>query len=447
MISYRRMKRLLALLAALAPVAAFAADGIVVKADGNTVYLDLGAGAAAVGTPFEVLKPGEELKHPVTGASLGPVFEKTGSGKIVTVEDKYSIGTLESGAAQTGWKARLGAAPAPVAPPAPVATLPAAPGGEILRVPIVKSPFFELEALDIAVGDVDGDGTPDAVLATAERVEARAMSGAWPVLCAFDDKSTGSRILSIEARDADGDGRAEVFASLHGRVTSSIETLVLDCRDGVLKLRETLPFLVRSYGDETGARRLAAQSLEPDSNFPTSLVHRLSTAGGKYSFDKPAFKNKRLEWLYGFAFAPAVGEPMLLNYNHAQRLVVRFKKGTWTTPTAYGYGSGNLQWHGTEFHFHPRLLTQVDGKDLKAVYTLRNIPRVVSLASAFGLYGSAELHRLAFNGLSLEPSWKADLAGTAAGLDAVPAYGGAPKRIATAVVGANGLTAVWLFDE
>lgn len=444
MISYRPMKTLL-FLAAFAASPAVAADGIVVKADGTSVYMDLGAGAASIGAPFEVLKPGEELKHPVSGASLGLLYEKAGAGKVVTVEEKYSVGTLESGTAQPGWKARLGAAPAVLPRAAPSG--PATPAADAQRAPAVKSPFFPMEAVDVAVGDVDGDGQPDAVLATLERVEARAMSGAWALLCAFDDKTTGSRILSVEAADVDGDGRAEVFLSVHNRLASAVETHVLDCREGALKLRETLPWLVRSFAEESGARRLGAQSLEPNASFPASSVHRLAFANGKYSLEKPPFKNKRLEWVYGFGFAPAVGGPTLLFYNQAKRLVLRFAKGSWTTPVAYGYGSGHLQWHGTEFHFHPRLLTRVDAQDLKAVYTLRNIPKLVSLSAAFGLYGGSELHRLAFNGLSLEPVWRADLAGSAAGLDEVPAGPGRPRRLAVAMVGANGLTAVWLFDE
>ncbi|TPW17342.1 MAG: hypothetical protein FD126_3673, partial [Elusimicrobia bacterium] len=256
------MKTLL-FLAAFAAAPAFAADGIVVKADGASVYMDLGAGVAAVGAPFEVLKPGEELKHPVSGASLGLLYEKAGAGKVVTVEEKYSVGTLESGIAQPGWKARLGAAPAAVlsAPSGP-----ATPAADSQRAPALKSPFFPMEAIDVAVGDVDGDGQPDAVLVTLEKVEARSMSGAWPVLCAFDDKTTGSRILSAEAADLDGDGRAEVFLSVHSRLASAVETHVLDCKDGALKLRETLPWLVRSFADESGARRLAAQSLEPNAS-------------------------------------------------------------------------------------------------------------------------------------------------------------------------------------
>ncbi|MBI5595114.1 MAG: VCBS repeat-containing protein [Elusimicrobia bacterium] len=440
------MRKFLFLLAvaALCPAARAATDGVVVKVDGASVFLDLGAGSAVQGAAFEVLRAGPELKHPVTGESLGPVWERQGKGTVSQVEEKYSIGSLSEGKAETGWKARLlGAAAAPMAP-APA--VPAA-ADSSARTPLLKSPFFDFEAVDIAVGDVDGDGLPEAVLADAEHVTARRMDGAWPELCAYVEKATGARILSIEARDLDGDGRAEVFATVHNRLAGAVETHVLDCKDGRLVVRTTLPWLVRSYGTEQGTRALAGQSLEPDAKFPTSRVHRLVYAAGAYALEKPSFPHKRLDWLYGFAFAPAQGEPILLHYNRAQKLTLRFKKGTWNSPEALGYGPTRLSWHGADFHMHPRLFTRLEGGELKSVCSVRNIPRLLGLASAFGIYSGADLQCFAFNGMSLDPAWKADLSGMAAGLDEVPASGAQAGRLAVAVVGANGRTAVWVFPQ
>lgn len=425
-----------------------AADGVVVKVDGGSVYLDLGAGSASVGAGFEVLRPGSELKHPVTGESLGPVWERQGKGTVSQVEEKYSVGTLTEGRAEAGWKARLvGAAPAASEPAAAPAPAPQAAPEKALAVPSVKSPFFDFEALDLAVADADGDGSPDAVLADADHVSVRRMDGAWPEVCGYDEKATGARILSLEATDLDGDGKAEVFATVHNRVVGAVETRVLDCKDGRLAERTTLPWLVRSYGTAEGTRALAGQSLEPDSKFPTSRVHRLVYRDGAYALEKPSFKHKRLAWLYGFAFAPAHDEPMLLHYNRAQKITLRFGKGTWNTPEAFGFGPAKLEWHGSEFHMHPRLFTRVAGGELKAVCSVRNIPRLLGLAAAFGAYSGADLQCLAFNGMSLDPSWKAELSGMAAGLDEIPARNGLPDRLAVAVVGANGRTAVWVFPR
>lgn len=420
-----------------------ATDGTVVRVDGPSVYLDLGAGAAAPGRRFEVLKAGPELKHPVSGESLGPVWEKQGAGAITAVEEKYSVGALAEGHAEVGWKARLLDTSTPSVPPSAVPAV----AVENPTLALFKSPAFPMEALDLAIGDVDGDGTPDAVLIDDNKVEARRMSGDWDLLCSYEEKTTGTRLLSTEARDLDGDGRAEVFVSVHNRLAHAVETHVLDCKGGKFTNRETLPWLVRSYGAADGSRALAAQALEPDSNFPASDVHRLAFGSGKYFLEKPALKHKRLEWLYGFAFAPAEGEPILLHYNQAQRLTLRYAKGSWTSPESFGYGPTKLQWHGTEFHFHPRLFTGLEKGELKSVYSVRNVPKLLGMAASFGLYSGAELHRLAFNGMSLEPAWKATLSGSAAGLDLVPASAGAPRRLAVAVVGANARTAVWVFAE
>ena len=438
------MRKSLALSLALSlplPVLA-GSEGVVVKVDGASVYLDLGAGTVSSGAGFEVLRAGPELKHPVTGESLGPVWERRGKGTISQVEEKYSIGSLSEGGAQTGWKVRLLGAAAPEPLPAPA-------GGpeKAVRAPSLKSPFFDFEALDLAVGDADGDGAPDAVLADAEHVSVRKMDGAWPELCAYAEKATGARILSVEARDLDGDGKAEVFATVHNRLAGAVETHVLDCRAGALVVRTTLPWLVRSYGTEEGGRALAGQSLEPDAKFPASRVHRVVYAGGAYALQKPSFRHKRLEWLYGFAFAPAQDEPMLIHYNRAQKMTLRFKKGTWNTPEAFGYGPAKLEWHGSEFSMHPRLFTRVEDGALKSICSVRNIPRLLGLAAAFGLYSGADLQCLSFNGMSLDPAWKAELSGMAAGLDELPPQGGLPPRLAVAVVGANGRTAVWVFPQ
>jgi curli biogenesis system outer membrane secretion channel CsgG len=66
-------------------------EGSVVKADGGSVYLNLGEDAAAVGDVFEVFKLGEELIDPDTGISLGGQKTRIGSLKVVSVSEKFSI--------------------------------------------------------------------------------------------------------------------------------------------------------------------------------------------------------------------------------------------------------------------------------------------------------------------------------------------------------------------
>src|SRR5688500_17640179 len=93
------------------------ARGFVVRADSATVWLDLTAADGAVpGRAFEVYSEGAELKHPVSGESLGRVRESVAEGRIAEISERFSTGKLTSrkGELKPGQRARL----ADAAPPA-----------------------------------------------------------------------------------------------------------------------------------------------------------------------------------------------------------------------------------------------------------------------------------------------------------------------------------------
>lgn len=67
------------------------ATGSVVKAEGEQVWLNLGAGSVAVGDRLNVVSKGEELIDPETGISLGSSDTVLGMVEVAQVEEKYSI--------------------------------------------------------------------------------------------------------------------------------------------------------------------------------------------------------------------------------------------------------------------------------------------------------------------------------------------------------------------
>src|SRR5687767_10594448 len=145
-------------------------SGYVVRVDASSVYLDIAAGSgAAVGRRFEVYAEGEELKHPVSGKSLGRVEKTIASGRIVEVRDAYSVGRLDAAATvAAGQRARLvGAEPAPAAP----AAQPRDPAAS--KQPRWKSPVFDLVAVAMAVGELDGSAGLDLALADSKNVHVR----------------------------------------------------------------------------------------------------------------------------------------------------------------------------------------------------------------------------------------------------------------------------------
>ncbi|MFH1725232.1 MAG: VCBS repeat-containing protein [Elusimicrobiota bacterium] len=441
--------------AAAAKAAETTLKGYVVKVEGAKVYIDLGlSSGAARGQRFEVYREGEELRHPVTGDSLGPVIETVVSGSLLEVRETYSVGRIENapGEAAPGLRARIDLLDAPPSEvPAAADAAPERPGKSGLRSSDARSPFVAMEAVDIAVGDVDADGEPEIMLADQRSVRVFSFWGSentWKPLGTFEENTTGVRLVSLEAADLDQDGRAEIFATAHNKLFQNVESFVLDWADGSLKKRTTLPWMVRSYQTAGPERALAVQRLEADRSFPTSRVYGLEYVDGKYRRSKRSLKHKRLEWVYGFGLAPREDGALLLSYNHVNRIRIRFPKGSWTSPETYGQTAERLEWQGKTLHFHPGLYVESGGPEgLSGVYTLRNVARFFGLASSFGMFSRSELHHLRWNGLSLEPDWKAELGGYASGLAEVPGAPGHPESLLVSVVGADGRTSVWRFRK
>ncbi len=91
--------------------------GEVVKVSGAKVYLNLGAGAVAVGDTLTLNAMGEDLVDPKTGLSLGAEEEEIGQIKIYKVKDRFSIAkSIDADLSEisTGDKAVLDKAAAPL---------------------------------------------------------------------------------------------------------------------------------------------------------------------------------------------------------------------------------------------------------------------------------------------------------------------------------------------
>lgn len=72
-------------------IGAKSAEGSVVKADANQIFLNLGSDSVAVGDTLEIREKGEELIDPETGISLGGSETTLGNVEVVQVQDKFSI--------------------------------------------------------------------------------------------------------------------------------------------------------------------------------------------------------------------------------------------------------------------------------------------------------------------------------------------------------------------
>ena len=133
----------------------------------------------------------------------------------------------------------------------------------------------------LAVGDLDGDGTPELLLAAADRLLLHRIDGRrlhQITELALTGKET---VVVLETADLTGDGRAEVIMSLSqkGRVRS----LILQLKDGRLEAVWDVPNVVLHLlsSDEKTAQ-LFGQEV-PQAGRPSGPIHRYTWDGRSYT--------------------------------------------------------------------------------------------------------------------------------------------------------------------
>jgi hypothetical protein len=435
------MKRTaLILLLSTAPASADGGKaGFVVKVESSTVYLDAGEGSLArPGRAFSVFAEGDELKHPVSGASLGRIETDIASGEIVEVRGSYSLGRLLStGTAQAvaaGQRFRFldgEGAPRPLTAEAPA---------EKREDPWRKSPAYPLESVDLALADVDGDGRTETVLASDNRVEAFSRDGGTSPVCSFKDDATSTRFLSLEALDLDQDGLEEAFVTVYNRLFERLESYVLVCASGTFRRTAILPFMTRVFRSESGPA-LGAQSLIDDPNFPFQSIHKVEFSGGRYLRSKDKLRYPRVEWLYGFGVTPSDAGALPYFITQTNRLRLQFGRKNWVSREAYCQTSNRLRWHDRFLQFYPRMAERKGPSGFEGLHALRNIPRFGSLSEAFGSFHHCELRFLRWTGASFQDERGIELPGYASGLAQ------RAGELAVSVVEGDGRTVVWFFPN
>lgn len=142
-------------------------------------------------------------------------------------------------------------------------------------------PEFDRPMQALAVGDLDGDGTPELLLAAADRLLLHRIDGRrlhQITELALTGKET---VVVLETADLTGDGRAEVIMSLSqkGRVRS----LILQLKDGRLEAVWEVPNVVLHLlsSDEKTAR-LFGQEV-PQAGRPSGPIHRYTWDGHSYT--------------------------------------------------------------------------------------------------------------------------------------------------------------------
>ncbi|MBI5625447.1 MAG: VCBS repeat-containing protein [Elusimicrobia bacterium] len=446
--------------------------GYVVRSEEGRVFVDFGrTSGIKAGDAITVYKEGDELRHPVTKALLGRLETTLAEGVIAEVHDKYSVANLTQkapapipSAARVRVKtvsiepvqpAAAAAAPVVPVPPSP-AVAPAAreeaaddeeeaPLKARSRKSKWRSSAFDYKAAAMAVADFDGDGVQDLVLADDREVH----------LYPYPPASTKSKsdfrmpgitpqIMSLEAADLNGNGKAELFVTIFNAGFPRMETTVLELQAGGHWVEVAgLPYIVRSYQGAKGEKFLAVQQLLDNKTFPFSSIMSLEYRDGKYAAGKAAVRFKRVDWIYDFTsveFADEQG-PAPLYHMSTDRLRLDLKKGSWKSSEAFSQTPNRITWAERILQCRPPVFVRYDDQGTPSLYAVRNIAKFGGLAHTFGLYSRAEIHRKLWNGMAFETAWKADVEGFSPAQVMTP--GG---ELVVTVVATTGKSAVYGYE-
>jgi hypothetical protein len=153
-------------------------EGVVVRVDGDVVYLDLGATDASVGQELTVFRKGAAFTHPVTGKVLGQYEDVLGYAQIRKVSPRFSEAVFVPTAdksrpiAEDGARITRGRIKLAITPPIDLTVS----GADLRRVPYLMATALErskrFSVLDpLAVSDLLASGSVrvEEVLARPER--------------------------------------------------------------------------------------------------------------------------------------------------------------------------------------------------------------------------------------------------------------------------------------
>lgn len=234
------------LLVAVALLPAQAQDGraVVVKQDGDKIYLDISSLTTKVnkGDSFKIITDTEQLINPATGKDLGNIYKYSPLGVITEVQPLYAVGEIKQSAPYDIGAQAVFEKPSQ---PAPKTNAAISRKGKSTRGIITYQPVEQT-----IIGLTEGTLTaPNQIITLNDKGQITVYTpqeeALTPVLTA--SLPAGTEPIAISSVDVKQTGRSQIFAAFYNPSRKSIFTAVLEDENGKLQTTDTLNFLPKSW--------------------------------------------------------------------------------------------------------------------------------------------------------------------------------------------------------
>ncbi len=399
-------------------------DALVVKQEGLKVYLDITELAFKVskGDIFTITRWGSEIKNPKTGKVLGRDIDSRAKGKIQSVEQNYAIGQLETPFDATNLSA--------VFEKEENSSLEQNTSSDKQNTedlaPLWRSEVIDGKIRAAASGDLNGDGLNDLILAFEDNT-IKVYSFKENIL--KEEFSTPvnplRRIISLDAADLKGVGRAQLFVSVFDNNSQRFNTLIFEGGENILHQNGIISGVVKGIAPFNQERRLYVQDVttlagQTKFSVPYLLVYKDD------SFKKgEKVKYTKFEEIFGFNFAPFKKEKENLIYTaFNSRLRVQYdKKNSFVeTPKDIDFGStpNRVKFNRDVLRVYSSLGLYGSAEDNILIAGIENQTKYGILSETFGSYESAILYVLKWEKGNFEKYLSAKIPGVVSDIIQAP---------------------------
>ncbi|WP_458402510.1 hypothetical protein [Candidatus Avelusimicrobium sp.] len=391
------------------------AQVIVVKQDGNNIYLDTSEHnrQVAVGDTFKVILSQEKLTNPKTGKELGNINHYSAEGKITEVQELYAIGQLPE-------KENISVGQEVVISTHALATQPqTAPVTQTaLQTPKVTSnrkiysyPVIDREIISAVKANITpAPGDEIAAIDSKGHLLLYTQDGSSLSQIADYQLPAGHKAITLSAKDIMDARFAQLFVVVYNEPKQKISTLIFKADGHKLKKIDSVPYFVKEIGcgDDkdlyaqkpfiNGAKPGDARELDHEWLRFTLDDDRLPTRGN---------------WLTG------------VNYHEIQNddddnfvytasngsIKIRLTNGNYAeSPALFATAPNRVKYKQDIISFYPSL--QVYGPDGRATLAaVENVAKMGVLSEQFGQYGSSKIHFLTYENGILDVRETIDLNG------------------------------------